>query len=110
MTVPSRVATEGYSILLEARSCRGCALLGFWVRTSRLDASLALNQLQTPFDPLESPTKIGDIIRSGYIDRVKGGEVMLDCTEAGLDAGETQAHLALDVVQLAVDSTEHFTG
>jgi hypothetical protein len=85
-------------------------MLGFWVRAIRLDASLALNQLQTPFDPLKSPTKIGDIIRSGYIDRVKGGEVMLDCTEAGLDAGETQAHLALDVVQLAVDSTEHFTG
>lgn len=82
----------------------------YWVRASRLDASVAVSQLDARFDPLESATKIGDIIRSRDIDRVKGRGVMLDCTLAGFDASEAQAHLALDVVQLAVDSTEHFTG
>jgi hypothetical protein len=73
----------------------------------RLDG---VSQLQPPFHALQPAPQVGDLIGAGGVDRVEGGEVMIKRGEPGLNPGEAQAHLSLDIIQFGVDAAEHIRG
>jgi len=71
---------------------------------SSVRPSDSVGQFQPPFYALQAAPQVSDLV-SG--DSVESDKVMIDRGKSGLDAGEAQAQLRLDVIQLGVDAAKH---